>query len=127
MATNDKHFELTDEVKTLPDGTILHRIRATRDSKWAKEGELGGWVEKMDNLRDSAVVRGSAVVCDSAWVRGSAHLARQAARPQHIATKRLACASTAAASPVLLTSFALRCAQHTEIASLRASTSLSPR
>ena len=69
MATNDKHFELTDEVKTLPDGTVLHRIRATRDSKWAKKGDLGGWVEKMNNLqddawvRDSAVVRGSADIC----------------------------------------------------------------
>ena len=45
----EKHFELTDETIEVA-GKTLHRIRCTRDCKWAKTGDLGGFIEKEDNL-----------------------------------------------------------------------------
>lgn len=63
-----KHFKLTDNTKTLPDGTVLHQIECTRDCKWAMKGELGGWIEKEGNLSDNAWVY------DNAWVSGDARV-----------------------------------------------------
>ena len=42
-----KKYELTEETKTLADGTVLNRIRALRDiSRYGvKAGDLGGFVE----------------------------------------------------------------------------------
>ena len=80
----EKHFKLTDNTKTLLDGTVLHQIECTRDCKWAKKGELGGWIEKEDNLYDNAWVYddaevygdarvyGDALVCGNALVYGNA-------------------------------------------------------
>ena len=41
-----KKYELTEETKTLADGTVLHRIRALLDipRHGVKAGELGGFV-----------------------------------------------------------------------------------
>ena len=56
MATEmKKKYELTDETKVLADGTVLHRIRATRnfplaDGTEVKLGDLGGWVKGENNL-----------------------------------------------------------------------------
>lgn len=49
----EKHFELTDETIEVA-GNIMHRIRCTRDCKWAKTGDLGGFIEKEDNLSGNA-------------------------------------------------------------------------
>ena len=68
----EKHFKLTDNTKTLPDGTVLHQIECTRDCKWAMKGELGGWIEKEGNLSDNAWVSGDARVYGDAWVYGGA-------------------------------------------------------
>lgn len=62
----EKHFKLTDNTKTLSDGTVLHQIECTRNCKWAMKGELGGWIEKEGNLS------GDAWVFDNAWVSGDA-------------------------------------------------------
>ena len=77
-----KKYELTNETKTLADGTVLHRIRALRDIPrfGVKAGELGGFVEGENNLSQDgdalvsgdAKVYGYAKVSDYAWVSGDA-------------------------------------------------------
>ena len=69
----EKHFELTDETIEVA-GNTLHRIRCTRDCKWAKTGDLGGFIEKEDNLSGDAWVSGNAWVYDNAWVSGDAQV-----------------------------------------------------
>ena len=60
------------------DGHVLHRIQADRDipCQDVKIGDLGGWVEKPNNLQDDAWVTGYlydyAVVCGNARVDGMA-------------------------------------------------------
>ncbi len=65
-----KHFKLTKETKIIFERT-LYRIEATVDSKWAKKGEKGGFVEKEDNLSDNAWIYGNAIVYDDAKVSGN--------------------------------------------------------
>ena len=69
----NKHFELTDETIHY-DGRTLHRIRATRELPYhaVKPGDLGGFVEHLDNLSDSAWVADEAMVYDDARVSGNA-------------------------------------------------------
>lgn len=74
-----KKYELIDKTKTLADGTVLRRIRAVRDFVLADgttvhEGDLGGWVEREDNLSQdgSAWVFGEALACCNARVFGNA-------------------------------------------------------
>ena len=77
-----KKYELTNETKTLADGTVLHRIRALRDIQRfvVKAGELGGFVEEENNLSqdgkawvfDNAEVSGNAKVYGNAEVSGNA-------------------------------------------------------
>ena len=67
-----KHFKLTDETKIIDGEITLFRIEATVDSKHAKAGEKGGWVEKEENLS------GNAWVADDAWVFGDAVVAGKA-------------------------------------------------
>lgn len=58
------------------DGHILHRIQADRDIPFhgVKVGDVGGWVEKPNNLQDDAWVTGylydDAVACDNALIEG---------------------------------------------------------
>lgn len=77
-----KKYEFTEETKTLPGGTIVHRIRALRDfappqmDGCVHAGDLGGFIEKEENLShdgncwvdEEAIVRGSAIVRDNAYV-----------------------------------------------------------
>ena len=72
-------YELTSE--TLRCGKFtLHRIKALKDFGSVKAGELGGWVEKEENLSQygnawvygDARVYGNAWVCGDAWVCGYA-------------------------------------------------------
>ena len=77
-------YELTNETKTLTDGTVLKRIRAFRDIPryGVKAGDLGGLIEKDNNLSqygdawvsDNAWVSGDATVYDNAWVSGNAEV-----------------------------------------------------
>ena len=64
----DKHFKLTEETKVNKAGHTLHRIEATRDTRHAKAGDKGGFVEREDNLG------GEAWVADDARVWGEARL-----------------------------------------------------
>lgn len=74
-------FKLTRQVRTLKDGTVVHRIAATENFKnpllpgeWVRRGELGGWLESESNLEQqgSAWVAGEAVVKNLALVKGNA-------------------------------------------------------
>lgn len=86
-------FILTDETK-IYYGYTLHRIKALKDFGNVKAGDLGGWVEKEENLSrigdcwiydeakvcgeafvvDYACVCGGAMVYDNAWVSGRARV-----------------------------------------------------
>ena len=78
-----KKYEFTGETKeiVLPyRNAVLHRIRAIADFGTVKVGDLGGWIEKEENLshegnawvRGDAKVYGNAKVCDNAEVYGDA-------------------------------------------------------
>ena len=69
----EKHFELTDETIEVA-GNTMHRIRCTRDCKWAKTGDLGGFIEKEDNLSGNAWVSDNARVYGNAWVSDNARV-----------------------------------------------------
>ena len=45
----DKKYELTDKTREW-NGHTLHRIKALKDFSNVKKGNIGGWVEKEDNL-----------------------------------------------------------------------------
>ena len=75
-----KKFELTSEFITNIFGTKLFRIKALIEFGNVKAGELGGFVEKEENLSqdgnacvyDNACVYGDACVCGDARVCGDA-------------------------------------------------------
>ncbi len=66
-----KKYELTDDTITV-EGRTLHRIKALKSFSNVEEGELGGYVEKEDNLdqRGDAWVYGDARVYGNAQVSG---------------------------------------------------------
>ena len=72
-----KKYKFTGETKTiyLPFGTVtLHRIKAVVEFGLVKVGDLGGWIEKEENLshEENAWVYGNAWVCGNAKVYGNA-------------------------------------------------------
>ena len=69
-----KKFELTGEFVTNISGKKLFRIRALVAFGNVEAGELGGYVEKKENLSDdgNAWVSGNALVSGDAWVSGDA-------------------------------------------------------
>lgn len=78
-----KKYELTEETTTLSERTLrgisehtLHRIRAVRSFGDVKEGDIGGWIEKEENLshEGNCWVRGSALLCGNAKLRGNAEV-----------------------------------------------------
>lgn len=60
---NNKKYEFTGESKEL-NGVTLHRIRAIKDFRNVKAGDLGGWIEKESNLSHYG----------DAWVYGNAEV-----------------------------------------------------
>lgn len=80
-----KKFEFTGETKTISllfRTAILHRIRAVAEFGLVKVGDLGGWIEKEENLSHEgkawvcgdAKVWGNAKVCGDAEVWGNAEV-----------------------------------------------------
>lgn len=75
-----KKYELTGESKSLADGIELYQIRALQDFGNVRKGELGGWIQREDNLSHEgncwvsgdAIVRDTAMVYDNAKVSGNA-------------------------------------------------------
>lgn len=80
-----KKFELTTD-RIEENGTALYRIKALIDFGDVKASDLGGYVEKEENLSQSgnawvygsARVSGNASVCDDAWVSGNARVSGNA-------------------------------------------------
>jgi len=70
----EKHFELTEEFKINFLGVKLFRIKATKDFKSISIGDLGGFVEKIENLSGNAWVSGDAWVSGNARVYGDAEV-----------------------------------------------------
>ena len=94
-----KKYELSNITIEI-NGVTLHRIKALKDFSDVKAGDLGGWVEKEDNLSQigdawiggdakaygmakvygramvfgKAKVHDNAVVCDDAWVYDNAEV-----------------------------------------------------
>ena len=72
-----KKYEFTGETKRVElwnRTATLHRIKATVEFGFVKVGELGGWIEKEENLshEGKAWVCGDAKVCGNAKVWGNA-------------------------------------------------------
>lgn len=68
-----KKFEFTGETKTISlffRTATLHRIRAVAEFGLVKIGDLGGWIEKEENLSHE----GKAWVCGDAKVWGDAEV-----------------------------------------------------
>ena len=71
----ERKYELTNETREFK-GRVLHRIRALKDFGSVRAGDLGGWIEKEDNLSqlgacwvfENAQVYGTALVCENALV-----------------------------------------------------------
>ena len=72
----EKKFELTDKFVFNTFGIKLFQIKCTKSFKYAKEGDLGGYVEKDENLdqESDAWVSGDAQVYGDAWVSGDAQV-----------------------------------------------------
>ena len=74
-----KKYEFTDDT-ILVDGALLRRIKALKNFRYVNAGDLGGYIEKEENLShdgdawvsDNAKVYGDAWVCDNARVYGNA-------------------------------------------------------
>lgn len=85
-----KKYELTTECKEFL-GRKLYRIKALTSFSDVKEGDLGGWIEKEENLSqegntwvcgnatvyDNATVYGYATVSGNAWVYGNAEIKKK--------------------------------------------------
>lgn len=71
----ERKYELTAETKII-ENVKLHRIRALRNFRDVEIGDLGGWIEKEENLShdgdswvyDDAMVYNNAQVCDDACI-----------------------------------------------------------
>lgn len=63
-----KKFILTDEFVINASGVKLFRIKCVKSFKYAKEGELGGFIEKEENLEQYG----------DAWVSGNARVSGNA-------------------------------------------------
>ena len=64
----EKKFELTDNFVINAFGIKLFQIKCTKSFKYANEGDLGGYVEKEDNLSQYG----------DAWVSGDARVSGNA-------------------------------------------------
>ena len=74
-----KKFEFTGETKTISllfRTATLHRIRAVEEFGLVKVGDLGGWIEKEENLshEGKAWVYGDAKVWGNAEVFSARHV-----------------------------------------------------
>ena len=79
-----KKYKLTKETKGI-FGVTLHRIKALVSFGSIQKGEIGGWIEKEENLEqegdawvyDNARVYGDAMVYGDAWISGKIKLTIQ--------------------------------------------------
>ena len=77
-----KKYKLRTDLVKIHNLTTLYRIEALKDFRYVKKGDLGGWIEKEDNLSqrgncwvfDDACVYDNAKVCGEAQVYGKAEV-----------------------------------------------------
>ena len=91
-----KKYEFTGETKQieLEDRIVtLHRIRAIKDFGDVKAGDLGGWIEKEENLshESKAWVGGNAYVGGEAYVGGNAWVGDSARVHDNVYVRGKAC------------------------------------
>ena len=83
------NYKLSYETKTTREGTVLHRVVATKtftldNGITINAGDVGGWIEKESNLSgnawvaDEAQVYGDAKVYGKAQVSGNAQISGKA-------------------------------------------------
>jgi hypothetical protein len=73
----NKKYEITDEVKTLENGKIVHRIKSLiRFGEDVYPGDLGGFIESEDNLSPDGTcwIYNNAVACDHSVVSENGQL-----------------------------------------------------
>jgi len=72
-------YKLTNNKKDVC-GRTLYQIEALKDFGNIKKGDLGGWIEREDNLSqdDNCWVSGNARVSGDAWVSGNARVSGNA-------------------------------------------------
>ena len=72
MTNRNYEFVTNDTISV--NGVTLTRIRAIKDIHWhdVKAGDLGGYIEKYENLTENAWVSGNALVFGEARVAGNA-------------------------------------------------------
>ena len=59
-----KHFKLSTVTKVNAIGITLFRVELTLDCKFGKKGDLGGWVEKEENLKgEDAWIYNDSEIC----------------------------------------------------------------
>ena len=63
------NYRLTENKKVF-NGETLYQIECIEDCKYAKVGELGGYIASYDNLADGAWVNKDVCVCDTSIVKG---------------------------------------------------------
>ena len=71
---NEKYFKIRKDLSLKIGDITIFRIEATRDldTHDVKKGDIGGYIEKEENLSENAWVSGSAMVYGDARVSGSA-------------------------------------------------------
>jgi len=73
-----KNYKLTEETQITHSGAVLFRIQALNSFNSVKLGDLGGWIEKENNLSGDAWVSGDAIVSGNAKVYGNAKVSGDA-------------------------------------------------
>lgn len=70
-----KKYKLTKTTRVI-FGRTLYQIKALKDFSDVRKGDVGGWVEKEENLSQegNAWIYGNAQVYDNAWVSGDAQV-----------------------------------------------------
>ena len=63
------NYKLTENKKFF-NGETLYQIECVEDCKYAKKGELGGYIASYDNLADGGWVHFDSCVCDTSVVKG---------------------------------------------------------
>lgn len=94
-------YSLTENKRTFFSDRVLYQIKAERDIEGirVKKGELGGWIEKEDNLSQrgdcwvsgDAYVYQSALVCENACIFGAASIFGHARISGHARVYNNAC------------------------------------
>ena len=55
-------FELTEKTVRLSDKIVLYRIKLLEDCRWGKKGDLGGFIEKKENISGNACISGNTCI-----------------------------------------------------------------